>query len=624
MMLFNQFIPRYQRGVLSRSTFRLLLGAVAVLAGCGETSGTPTATRMPDVVARQSAVGNSLTAKACQKGGWQGLVTSAGAPFVGQGDCVSYGAQGGTLFKAQTITFGALADKTFGDADFDVSATASSGLTVSFTASGNCTISGTTVHLVAAGSCTITAQQAGDATWFAAPDVAQSFAIAKGNQSITFGALGGKTFGDANFAVSATASSGLTVAFTASGNCTVSGATVQLTGAGSCTITASQSGDASWNAAVDVAQTFAIAKASQTVSFTSANPTPVNVGATYTPTATATSGLPVAITVAATSTGCSIAGGVVSFTSAGSCLVYANQVGNANYNAAAQVQQTITSVVPCVGSDASLRAAAAAGGTHNFCSANQTIVLTGGVVTVGTTLSLVPVPGSSATIDGNNATRIFNVTASGNLTLLNVAVTKGHVAGFGGGAINIAAGNVVLNGTSSITASIASVGGGVSMNGGSLTLNDNAHISNNQGNAEGRPQLAAAGGVEINSATLIMNGSSAIRNNLTQGPASIGGGVVLNGGSITMNGLSTIAGNTTGPGANGSEDRKGGGIYWVNLGNITMNGGATITGNSAPGGGGGIYRITGGTGSITGATAANIFSNSPNNCAGNPVPGCSN
>ncbi|HEY0347214.1 MAG TPA: choice-of-anchor Q domain-containing protein, partial [Pyrinomonadaceae bacterium] len=60
----------------------------------------------------------------------------------------------------QTITFNALGNKTFGGADFAVSATASSNLPVSFTASGNCTISTNTVHLAAAGSCTITAKQA--------------------------------------------------------------------------------------------------------------------------------------------------------------------------------------------------------------------------------------------------------------------------------------------------------------------------------------------------------------------------------------------------------------------------------------------------------------------------------
>ena len=75
----------------------------------------------------------------------------------------------------QTITFGPLANKTYGDADFTVSATASSGLAVTFTASGDCTISGNTVHITAAGSCTITAHQAGDANYNPAPDVSRTF-----------------------------------------------------------------------------------------------------------------------------------------------------------------------------------------------------------------------------------------------------------------------------------------------------------------------------------------------------------------------------------------------------------------------------------------------------------------
>jgi len=79
----------------------------------------------------------------------------------------------------QTISFGALEDKTYGDADFTVSASASSGLTVSFAASGSCTVSGTTVHSAAPGSCSVTASQAGNSTFNPAPDVVQGFSIAE-------------------------------------------------------------------------------------------------------------------------------------------------------------------------------------------------------------------------------------------------------------------------------------------------------------------------------------------------------------------------------------------------------------------------------------------------------------
>lgn len=79
--------------------------------------------------------------------------------------------------QTQTITFLPLTDKTFGNPAFSVSASASSDLPVSFTAEGQCTIVGATVTITGAGSCTITAQQAGNADFQPAADVAQSFNI---------------------------------------------------------------------------------------------------------------------------------------------------------------------------------------------------------------------------------------------------------------------------------------------------------------------------------------------------------------------------------------------------------------------------------------------------------------
>ena len=78
----------------------------------------------------------------------------------------------------QTITFGALPNKTLDDPDFAVSATATSALPVAFAGAGQCTVSGNTVHLTAAGRCTITASQGGNSNFNPAPDVIQSFDIA--------------------------------------------------------------------------------------------------------------------------------------------------------------------------------------------------------------------------------------------------------------------------------------------------------------------------------------------------------------------------------------------------------------------------------------------------------------
>jgi len=80
----------------------------------------------------------------------------------------------------QTITFGALGNKTVGDAPFGVSATASSGLTVTFSSltAGVCSVVGTTVTLVTVGTCTIAADQAGNANLAAALQVTRSFTVA--------------------------------------------------------------------------------------------------------------------------------------------------------------------------------------------------------------------------------------------------------------------------------------------------------------------------------------------------------------------------------------------------------------------------------------------------------------
>ena len=85
-----------------------------------------------------------------------------------------------------------------------------------------------------------------------------------------------------------------------------------------------------------------ISLGNQTITFTTTPPTTPTTGSTYTPNATATSGLPVTISIDVTSTGvCSMTGNTVNFDSIGTCTINANQAGNANYNAAPQVQQIL-------------------------------------------------------------------------------------------------------------------------------------------------------------------------------------------------------------------------------------------------------------------------------------------
>ena len=268
-----------------------------------------------------------------------------------------------TVKAGQTITFGPLASKTYGDPPFAVSATASSGLPVTLAATGNCTLSGSTspanVTLTGAGSCSITASQAGDANTFAAAQVTQSFAIAKAAQTFALTAPADGTlftYGNTVPTITATSSAGLPVSLGATGNCSISPATspatLTLTGAGSCTLTVSQAGDANYLAAT-VARTYTIAKAAQTIALTAP---PDGTSFTYgdtvpTITATSSAGLPVSLGVTGN---CSISPAtspaILTLTGAGSCTLTASQAGNANYLAAtvirtytiAKAAQTIT------------------------------------------------------------------------------------------------------------------------------------------------------------------------------------------------------------------------------------------------------------------------------------------
>ena len=79
----------------------------------------------------------------------------------------------------QTITFNPLANVTYGDANFNLNATASSGLTVTYASSNEevATVSGNTVTVVGAGSTTITATQQGNGTFEEAIPVTQTLTV---------------------------------------------------------------------------------------------------------------------------------------------------------------------------------------------------------------------------------------------------------------------------------------------------------------------------------------------------------------------------------------------------------------------------------------------------------------
>jgi uncharacterized repeat protein (TIGR03803 family) len=254
---------------------------------------------------------------------------------------------GGTLttIKAnQTITFDPLTEKLVGDPNFNLNATASTGLPVTFTSSNPsvATISGNTVAIIASGTTTITATQSGNSNYNAAPDVQQALTVNKGPQIITFNALPAKTYGNAAFSLTATASSGLPVTYTSSDPAvaTISGNTVTITGAGETTITASQPGNTHWYAAPDVFQILTVTKASQSITF-SALATKIYGDVAFTLTATSTSGLPVSF-VSGDPAVATVSGNIVTIVGGGTTTITASQPGSSNYNAASDIAQALT------------------------------------------------------------------------------------------------------------------------------------------------------------------------------------------------------------------------------------------------------------------------------------------
>jgi hypothetical protein len=173
----------------------------------------------------------------------------------------------------QTITFTSTAPSGAGIGDtYDPTATSTSGLTVTITVDATsaavCHITAGTVFLDGTGTCLLRANQAGDVNYTAAPQKSQSFAVGGGAQTISFDLSGvTATYGDAPVGLSATATSGLTVTFASltPSVCTVSTTNATIVAAGTCTIRASQAGDASWQPAPSVDQSFTVDQRAITV-----------------------------------------------------------------------------------------------------------------------------------------------------------------------------------------------------------------------------------------------------------------------------------------------------------------------------------------------------------------------
>ncbi|MEI8271038.1 MAG: T9SS type A sorting domain-containing protein [Paludibacter sp.] len=166
----------------------------------------------------------------------------------------------------------------------------------------------------------------------------------KGNQTITFGSLPTKAIGDADYAPGATASSGLVVSYASSNTAvaTIISGQIHIVGAGTTTITASQAGDASYEAATSVDQTLNVSASltTQTITF-GALSAKTTGDAPFDLTATASSGLTVSYASSNTAVA-TVSGSTVSIVGGGTTDITASQSGNGTYAAATNVIQALT------------------------------------------------------------------------------------------------------------------------------------------------------------------------------------------------------------------------------------------------------------------------------------------
>lgn len=159
-------------------------------------------------------------------------------------------------------------------------------------------------------------------------------------QSISFGQLENKVYGDAPFVLNAVASSGLAIVYEAlTPNISINGNVATIVGTGIATIRATQPGNSFYNPAAPIEVSFTISKASQTITFAQVGPYSRYIG-TVTLKATSSSGLPVSF-VASEPTVAEINGAMLNVKGLGSIAVTASQAGNEYYLAAEPVTRTI-------------------------------------------------------------------------------------------------------------------------------------------------------------------------------------------------------------------------------------------------------------------------------------------
>ena len=509
-----------------------------------------------------------------------------------------------TISKAnQIITFGAIADSTYGDPDFQVNATTDSGLAVTFSATGNATVAGNTVHITGAGSATVTASQAGDNNYNQA-SLARGFNIAKATAVVNWSNPADITYGAALGGVELNATSSVAGTLTYSPG----SATVLNAGAGQIlSVTFAPTDSANYGGA-SKSVSINVLKADQAITF-GALGSKTYGDAPFDLSAASSSALTVGFSLV--SGPATINGKTVTMTAPGTVTVRASQAGDGNYNAAPAVDQSFQ--VAKAGTTVSLASNASPSRENDDVTFTATIgsnvsdtrtgtvqfydngtalgsaqsVNSGGVATLSIATLTVGTHVITANYSGDATFSASYGSVSQRVKSCAITVINNGDSGAGSlrqALLDICAGGTIsfdpiLNGqTIVLTSAELAIDGNVTITGPGpdlLTVSgNNARRVFNIGSVNAGRTVAISG-------LTISNGSE-----------QFGGGIYNPGGTTLTLTAVTITMNTA--------SIHGGGIYndTPNVVSITA---SSLTGNSAGNGGGGIFN-SGGTVNILNST----------------------
>lgn len=238
---------------------------------------------------------------------------------------------------AQAISFAPLAAKTFGDADFTITANGGqSGNAVTFTSSNDAvaTVSNGIVHIAHAGTATITASQAGNENYHAAADVSYALVVNQASATVALSGLDHVYDGSGKAAVATTTPAEITGL-----SVTYDGLSTLPAQAGVYSVIAKlENPDYQLTQA---AGNLVISKAEQNISFSPIAPKTFGDADFSLNAAGGQSGNPVTY-ISSNPAVATVSNGLVHITGAGTTHITAAQAGNSNYNNATSIVQELT------------------------------------------------------------------------------------------------------------------------------------------------------------------------------------------------------------------------------------------------------------------------------------------